>query len=196
MRLTRGRASRRLRSERPCSIERYVRNMVSRLQVETEMKSVRPKHRRVTRREAAKMIGVSLSYVRKLTAQKKLAFVADRNGTFVAEHAQIESFARERRTRRTTSSVVAAKVSAMLKAKRTFDEIVIATEEILRLYERRDVGLSHGKQQAAVANGGHCQRKQGQPMREMDTVLERRRRDALRDESEALEVLPKSQRTG
>jgi hypothetical protein len=99
------------------------------------------------------MIGVSVSYVRKLAARKQLVFVADRNGTFVAEWAQIEAFARERRAQMTPCTLIAAKVFEMCKARRPFDEIVSATEQILRLCKHYAVPTVGQIQQAAAADG-------------------------------------------
>jgi len=141
--------------------------------VATHMDPARPKRRLVTRREAAKIIGVSVSYVRKLTARKQLVFAADRNGTFVADWAQIEAFARERRTHMTPSMLIAAKVCEMCKAQRPFDEIVVATEQILRLCEHYAARIAERKQEAAVAEGKRRQREQEQQS-EMDAELGRR----------------------
>jgi len=141
------------------------------------------KRERVTRREAAKILGVSYAYVRKLCDQRKLRFEPDRFGTFVADREQIDTFARERGVRVTTNGIFAAKVFAMFKADREFAEIVIETNadpaKIQELRERYDAGFAFGKQEVKTAEDERRQREHEKEMREMDAELERIRRVAM-----------------
>jgi hypothetical protein len=144
------------------------------------------KRARVTRREAAQILGISVSYVRKLCAQRKLTFEPDRFGTFQADREQIETFARERGTRVTTNGVLAARVFALFKVERAFADIVMETNEdpakIQELRERYDAGFAYGKQEAKVAADERRQREHEKEMREMDAEIERRRRAALAED--------------
>ncbi len=102
----------------------------------------------------------------------------DINGAYTYDRREIEKLASERGSSARPSGELAARVFAMFKARRPFEDIVIETEQeplvILTLRKHYDAGFSFGTTSATDdvdAQGDHERQ-----MKEMDRELDRRRR--------------------
>ncbi|MCW5831337.1 MAG: hypothetical protein KIS78_02630 [Labilithrix sp.] len=108
----------------------------------------------------------------------------DRNGTFTYDRREIEEFARQRGLNVKPSGELAARVFAMFKARKRFEDIVIETEQepdaILELWRRYSAGFEYGRgPSAAEREEAHAEREHEEQMRALDLELERRRRGVL-----------------
>jgi len=84
---------------------------------------------RITRAEAAKLLGTSYANVRKLQSKGALHSDPDRYGVHRFDRREVEELARKRGLQIKPSGELAARVFAMFKANRTFADIVIETQQ-------------------------------------------------------------------
>jgi hypothetical protein len=93
---------------------------------------------RITRNEAAKVLGTSYQNVRQLQRVGQLRSDPDRYGVHRFDRREVEELARKRGLQIKPSGELAARVFAMFKANRSFADIVIETqqESLLRLPSR------------------------------------------------------------
>ena len=134
---------------------------------------------RVDRREAARILNCSRDNVRRLDKNGSLRTgKRDLNGAFTYDRREIEKLADVRGVGVRPTGELAARVFAMFKARRLFEDIVIETEQdplvILTLRRHYDAGFAFGAGTAddeARARSDH-----ERDMRALDLELERRRR--------------------
>ena len=133
---------------------------------------------RITRNEAAKVLGTSYQNVRKLQKKGYLHSDPDRYGVHRFDRREVEELARKRGLQIKPSGELAARVFAMFKANRSFADIVIETQQdpevILGLWQRYRAGFD-GHQTAAIDERRE-QAEHDAEMREIDRELRRKRR--------------------
>jgi hypothetical protein len=133
---------------------------------------------RITRNEAAKVLGTSYQNVRRLQRVGQLRSDPDRYGVHRFDRREVEELARKRGLQIKPSGELAARVFAMFKANRNFADIVIETQQepevILALRARYNAGFdgTPGRE----VNESREQREHDEHMREIDRELERKRR--------------------
>jgi hypothetical protein len=135
---------------------------------------------RVSRREAAQILQCSRDNVRRLERIKQLKTTqADRNGAMTYDRREVEELARQRGQNVKASGALTARVFALFKAERTFQDVCIETEQdadtILALWERYQRGYDFGKP-AVDSEEARLEREHSAQMRELDAELARRRR--------------------
>ena len=133
---------------------------------------------RVDRREAASILQCSRDNIRRLDKAKQLKTgQQDRNGTFTYDRREVEELARKRGLGVKPSGELAARVFAMFKARRSFEDIVIETQQepevVLALWQRYRAGF-HGHQLTADDETRELAEHEEQ-MREIDGELRRKR---------------------
>ena len=96
---------------------------------------------------------------------------------------EVEDLAKRRGLKIKPSGELEAKVFAMFKAKKRFEDVVIETQQlpsmILELCQQYRTGFEYGKDPAKESAEEREQREHDAQMREMDRELERRRRGVL-----------------
>ena len=131
---------------------------------------------RVTRNEAAKVLGTSYQNVRKLQKKGYLHSDPDRYGVHRFDRREVEELARKRGLQIKPSGELAARVFAMFKANRSFADIVIETQQdpevILALRARYNAGFDGDP--AREEDESREQREHDEQMREIDRELERK----------------------
>jgi DNA-binding transcriptional MerR regulator len=137
---------------------------------------------RVSRREAAQILQCSRDNVRRLERIKQLKTAqADRNGAMTYDRREVEELARQRGLSLKPTGALTARVFALFKARRSFEDVCIETEQdadtILALWERYQRGYDFGKP-AAESEEARREREHAKQMQELDEELERRRRVA------------------
>ena len=107
----------------------------------------------------------------------------DRNGTFTYERREIEEFARRRGLSVKPSGELTAKVFALFKLQRSFQDICIETKQdpdtILALWERYQAGFEYKSRRREEDADARAAREHEEQMQAMDRELERRRRGVL-----------------
>jgi hypothetical protein len=136
---------------------------------------------RVDRREAASILQCSRDNIRRLDKAKQLKTgQQDRNGTFTYDRREIEELARKRGLSVKPSGELAARVFAMFKARRSFEDIVIETQQepgvIRELRKEYDAGFTVEAEDARADDDEREQAAHDAKMREIDREFERRRR--------------------
>ena len=138
---------------------------------------------RVTRSEAAKLLSTTYQNIRRLQRVGQLHSQPDRHGVHRFDRREVEDLARKRGLQIKPSGELAAKVFAMFKAKKRFEDIVIETQQepdiILALWKRYQAGFAFGEERARESDEERAQHEHDAEMREMDRELERRRRGVL-----------------
>ena len=133
---------------------------------------------RITRNEAAKVLGTSYQNVRKLQKKGYLHSDPDRYGVHRFDRREVEELARKRGLQIKPSGELAARVFALFKANRSFADIVIETQQepevILALRARYRAGFE--EEQAHQDDAKREQKDHDEQMREIDRELERKRR--------------------
>ena len=133
---------------------------------------------RITRAEAAKLLGTSYANVRKLQSKGALHSDPDRYGVHRFDRREVEELARKRGLQIKPSGELAARVFAMFEERESFAKIVIATQQdpeiILALWARYRAGFDD--LQTRVDDGAREQAQHDEKMREIDNVLEQKRR--------------------
>jgi hypothetical protein len=133
---------------------------------------------RITRAEAAKVLGTSYQNVRKLQRKGYLHSDPDRYGVHRFDRREVEELARKRGLQIKPSGELAARVFAMFKARRLFEDIVIETQQdpevILALWQRYCAGFNG--HQSVAAHETREQAEHEEQMREIDRELRRKRR--------------------
>ncbi len=141
------------------------------------------RHPRVTRTEAAKILNTTYQNIRRLQRVGQLHSTPDRHGVHRFDKREVDELARRRGLQIKPSGELAAKVFAMFKAKKRFEDIVIETQQlpgmILDLWRQYRAGFEDGKEAAKENEEERAQREHEAQMREMDRELERRRRGVL-----------------
>ena len=131
---------------------------------------------RITRTEAAKMLGMSYANVRKLQSKGVLHSDPDRYGVHRFDRREVEELARKRGLQIKPSGELAARVFQMFTERRKFHEIVIATEQepdtILLLWKRYRSGFDDVD---GDAREERAQREHDEQMRQIDRDIEHRR---------------------
>jgi len=132
---------------------------------------------RITRNEAAKVLGTSYQNVRKLQRKGYLHSDPDRYGVHRFDRREVEELARKRGLQIKPSGELAARVFAMFKGDRSFADIVIETQQepevILALWQRYRAGFNH---QPSAEDETREQVEHEEQMREFDRELRRKRR--------------------
>jgi hypothetical protein len=133
---------------------------------------------RVTRVEAAKLLGTSYENVRRLQRVGLLLSRPDRYGVHRFDRREVEELARKRGLQIKASGELAARVFAMIKAGRPFEDIVIETQQnpevILALRARYRAGFED--EQEREDDEKREQDEHDEQMRELDRELRRKRR--------------------
>jgi hypothetical protein len=136
--------------------------------------------RRITRREAAKILHTSYENVRRLERAGQLHWKLDPDGVHILDRAEVEALARKRGLHLKPSGELTARVFKLFKARHSFADICIETEQdadtILALWSRYRAGFEYGSQQREEDEEARAQREHDAQMRELDDELERRRR--------------------
>jgi hypothetical protein len=135
---------------------------------------------RITRAEAAKLLGTSYANVRKLQSKGALHSNPDRYGVHRFDRREVEELARKRGLQIKPSGELAARVFAMFKANRSFADIVIETQQdpgaIRELRKEYDAGFTVEVEDSRADNDEREQAEHEAKMREIDREFERRRR--------------------
>ena len=84
---------------------------------------------RITRTEAARMLGMSYANVRKLQSKGVLHSDPDRYGVHRFDLREVEALARKRGLQIKPNGALAARVFRMFRERKKFEEIVIETEQ-------------------------------------------------------------------
>lgn len=133
---------------------------------------------RVTRAEAAKILGTSYQNVRKLQRNGHLHSSPDRYGVHRFERREVETLARKRGLQIKPSGELAARVFAMFERRCRFAEIVIETQQppetIQRLWQQYMAGFEASERDRDERE----QSAHDAEMASFDRVLEQRRRAA------------------
>lgn len=133
---------------------------------------------RITRAEAAKLLGTSYANVRKLQSKGALHSDPDRYGVHRFDRREVEELARKRGLQIKPSGELAARVFAMFEERVSFARIVIATQQdpdvILALWQRYRAGFD-GPQPAAN-DEKRQQAEHDEQMRVFETELQAKRR--------------------
>jgi DNA-binding transcriptional MerR regulator len=137
---------------------------------------------RVSRREAAQILQCSRDNVRRLERIKQLKTAqADRNGAMTYDRREVEELARQRGMNIKPTGALTAKVFALFKAQRSFEDVCIETEQdadtILALWGRYQRGYDFGKP-TVESEELRREREHAAEMLALDEELERRRRAA------------------
>ncbi len=134
--------------------------------------------RRVSRREAAKILRTSYENVRRLQRQQLLNGVPDEHGHYWFDREEVEALARKRNASAVLDGELTARVFAMIKAGKTVNEIVIGTRETLPTVERLWDAYHQRVDSKKVAEDRETQalREHEEQMRALDAEIERRRR--------------------
>ena len=135
---------------------------------------------RVSRREAAQILQCSRDNVRRLERIKQLKTTqADRNGAMTYDRREVEELARQRGMSLKPTGALTARVFALFKAQKSFEDVCIETEQdaetVLALWDRYQRGYDFGKP-AVESEEARREREHDAQMRELDEELERRRR--------------------
>ncbi|MEO8800143.1 MAG: hypothetical protein ABI551_19775 [Polyangiaceae bacterium] len=93
------------------------------------MNDAAPRKPRITRAEAAKLLGTSYQNVRRLQRTGQLLSNPDRYGVHRFDRREVEALARRRGLQIRPSGELAAKVFAMFKARVSFVDVVIETQQ-------------------------------------------------------------------
>ncbi|MGH7327309.1 MAG: hypothetical protein ACREJX_03055 [Polyangiaceae bacterium] len=142
------------------------------------MNDAAPRKTRITRAEAAKLLGTSYQNVRRLQRTGQLQSNPDRYGVHRFDRREVEALARRRGLRIRPSGELAARVFAMFKERQRFEDIVIETQQepdiILGLWKRYRAGFGDatGVEQH---DEGRVQQTHDEAMRAIDAEIERRR---------------------
>ena len=138
---------------------------------------------RIARTQAAKILSTTYQNVRRLQRVGQLHSTPDRHGVHRFDRREVEDLAKRRGLQIKPSGELAAKVFAMFKAKKRFEDVVIETQQlpsvILELWQQYRAGFEYGKDAAKESAEEREQREHDAQMREMDRELERRRRGVL-----------------
>jgi DNA-binding transcriptional MerR regulator len=134
---------------------------------------------RVDRREAARILQCSRDNIRRLDKNGTLrSGRRDVNGAFTYDRREIEKLAHERGQKVKATGELAARVFAMFKARKRFEDIVIETEQeppaILALWRYYKSGFEFDG--AAPETEEAAQTEHESQMRAMDRELDKRRR--------------------
>ena len=134
---------------------------------------------RVDRREAARILNCSRDNIRRLDKIGTLRTgKRDMNGAYTYDRREIEKLADERGVVGRPTGELAARVFAMFKARKPFEDIVIETEQdpltILTLRQHYDAGFAFASKEAEAADQAAADHER--QMRAMDLEIERRRR--------------------
>jgi hypothetical protein len=135
---------------------------------------------RITRNEAAKVLGTSYQNVRKLQRKGYLHSDPDRYGVHRFDRREVEALARKRGLQIKPSGELAARVFAMFKANQSFADIVIETQQepamIRDLWEQYEAGLGYRSLTTRAVDEARAQSEHDAQMLEIDDEIERRRR--------------------
>lgn len=133
---------------------------------------------RITRTEAAKLLGTSYANVRKLQSKGVLHSDPDRYGVHRFDRREVEELARKRGLQIKPSGELAARVFAMFTQRRKFHEIVIETQQepgvIRELWREYEAGFAASTESAATIEERE-RRAHEDAMREIDAELALRR---------------------
>ena len=132
---------------------------------------------RITRNEAAKVLGTSYQNVRRLQRVGQLRSDPDRYGVHRFDRREVEELARKRGLQIKPSGELAAHVFALFKERRSFADVVIDTKQepsvIADLWRQYCAG--YPVKQTKSDDDARAQSQHEQQMREIDRELERRR---------------------
>jgi hypothetical protein len=133
---------------------------------------------RITRAEAAKLLGTSYANVRKLQSKGALHSDPDRYGVHRFDRREVEELARKRGLQIKPSGELAARVFAMFEERLSFAKIVIATQQdpevILALWARYRAGFDDG--QSRVDDERREQAEHDEQRRAFEAELQAKRR--------------------
>ena len=131
---------------------------------------------RITRAEAAKVLGTSYQNVRRLQRTGQLHSDPDRYGVHRFDRREVEELARKRGLQIKPSGELAARVFQMFKSRRPFEDIVIETlqepETIRRLWCEYNAGFDRN----AHADESRERQEHEADMRSLDVELNAKRR--------------------
>jgi hypothetical protein len=135
---------------------------------------------RVDRREAARILNCSRDNVRRLDRIGRLrSGKRDHNGTFTYDRREIEKIAHERGGEVKPTGELAARVFAMFKARKRFEDIVIETEQapnvVRALWVEFRTGFNTEEDAKDRAREELEEHEHEVQMRALDEELERRR---------------------
>lgn len=109
------------------------------------MNDAAPRKPRITRAEAARLLGTSYQNVRRLQRTGQLHSNPDRYGVHRFDRREVETLARRRGLRIRPSGELAAKVFTMFKQRMSFIDVVIETQQepevIRRLWAEYQAGF-------------------------------------------------------
>lgn len=132
---------------------------------------------RITRTEAAKVLGMSYANVRKLQSKGVLHSDPDRYGVHRFDRREVEELARKRGLQIKPSGELAARVFAMLEQRKRFAEIVIDTQQdpetIRDLWRQYRAGF---EEKSSEPEDDQEAREHDAQMRSFDAELARKRR--------------------
>ena len=140
--------------------------------------------RRVTRKEAAKILATSPGNVRYMQQRQHLRGEKDSRGHYWFDRREVEELARKRGLQLKPQGELAARVFAMLRAGRSFADIVIDTAQepdTIRVL-RKEYLAGFRSDEAEKSSEERSRREHEDQMRAMDQELERRRRNILADD--------------
>jgi hypothetical protein len=134
---------------------------------------------RVTRREAAKILGTSYENVKRLQRARQLNSDPDRHGVHRFDRREVEELTRRRGLQIKPSGELAARVFRMFRERQKFHEIVIETEQepdtIRALWRQFNAGFDDSSPESASDLRQH--ESHDERMRDLDRDLARRRRE-------------------
>jgi hypothetical protein len=134
---------------------------------------------RITRNEAAKVLGTSYQNVRRLQRVGQLRSDPDRYGVHRFDRREVEELARKRGLQIKPSGELAARVFALFEQRKRFAEIVIETQQepsvVLDLWRRYRAGFEGGDR-ANADNDERALDDHDEQMHALDAEIERRRR--------------------
>lgn len=138
--------------------------------------------KRVTRRQAADILGVSTSMVRKYEHRRRLTRMRDPNGHVLLYLDEVNELVRERGTGKTPSGAVGAEILRLVRDGFTAEEIAMETgyelSQIDPLYRRYHAARSSGEREA------RDRREHEERMRELEEELAELRRRINRGDDE------------
>lgn len=153
----------------------------------TSRSALSPKLPRVTRREAAKILGTSYDNVRRMQRIGHLRSTPDRNGVHRFDRREVEALANTRSADAKLTPEKVREVFALFKANAEVADVVLAANllpHVVRgLHEEFLESYDYGKSESRKEDDARAQREHDEQIREMDRELERRRRAVLVDAS-------------
>lgn len=144
---------------------------------------------RVTRREAAKILGTSYDNVRRMQRIGQLHSVPDRYGVHRFDRREVDALAKARAldVKPTPEKIIQA--FKLFKAKAELGDVVLETgllPHVVRdLHEQFLASYNYDKKKAREDDEARAQREHEEQLREMDRELARRRRATFDDEKKS-----------